>query len=274
MKYLKILLSSWLFLSSITAFAGETFFSKNLGFAQDFLTKILGEERVNKLYGIEEQVVVEEEIKMPVIPKVIRDSKSTESTSIGYNKESRFRKLTPEQLVQLDYQFVRDLNIAVRGENPSDAEISRWLNTLTQGGSREGIYRAMVLDHHYAELEAKTNQANDEMAKFCVEYYAKYAGAKISEQNLKEMSRFTVKRLVTEKILEVFDELKKKPEDVYAWYALMNAEFATKHAALFYSKIQKETNPKIHLNWAKEMPEQILKSEIIIKLHTILNTFK
>lgn len=274
MKYLKVIFSTWLIFSTISASAAETFFSKHLGFAQRMLTKILGEEKVKELYGIEEVVVTEEEVKLPSIPKVVKDTKSTDSFSIGYNKESRFRKLTPEQIMKLDYQFIHDLNIAVREQIPSDSEISRWLNTLSQGGSREGVYRAMVLDQHYAELEQKSNNCTSAMADFAVKFYEKYAGAKIKAESLQQMSRYTAKRLVTEKILEVFDELKKKPEDVYSWYAVMNAEFATNYGKLFSSKIQKETKASNHLNWAKEMPEQILKSEIIIKIHTIFNSLK
>jgi hypothetical protein len=256
-----------------STFAAETFFSKNLGFAQTLLTKLLGEEKANKLYGIEpEPVVVEEEIKMPVIPKPKKESTSAESHTLGLSAKSKFRFLTEQQVQQLDYAFLQDLFFAVKKVKVSDEEIGLWMNTLTQGGSREGVYRAIVLDSKYTMLEEQPSTTNPKVQDFMVQFMDKYLNQKVKVESLQPLNIFSLKRILTEKTLEVFDEIKKKPEDFYNWYSIMQGDLAKQYGAQLKGKMAKEVDAKKHKHWAKEMPEQHLKSEIIVKIHTILNS--
>ena len=41
---------------------------------------------------------------------------------------------------------------AVQQRKLEDAEAGNWMNVLSQGGSREGVYRAMILGDDYAGL--------------------------------------------------------------------------------------------------------------------------
>lgn len=270
---MKIAFMVCLILVSSSGIAAETFFSKHLGFLQDLVTKILGEEKSNELYGVEVvEVAPVEEIKMPAIPVVKKDTKSTESITLGLNPKSKFRFLTEQQVQQLDYAFLQDLFMAVKKQKGSDQEISQWLNTLSQGSSREGVYRAMVLDSKYSALEEQQLPSSLKSHEFVSKFMEKFLNQKVKAESLAALNIYSLKRIVTEKTLEVFDEIKRKPADFYNWYALMQADLGKEHGAILKGKMAKEVDPAKHKHWAQEMPEQHLKSEIIIKLHTILNS--
>jgi hypothetical protein len=172
----------------------------------------------------------------------------------------------------MDYTYLNDLYLAVRRIKATDQELSLWMNTLTQGGSREGVYRALVLDGKYAELENQTSTLNPKVIDFTVKFMEKYLAQKVKSQNLESLNIYSLKRILTEKTLDTFDEIKKKPEDFYNWYALMQAELAKDYAQFLKGKMAKESDPAKHKHWAQEMPEQHLKSELILKLHTVLNS--
>lgn len=272
MKILVIIIA----LTCQSAFAAETFFSSNLISLRPILTKIFGEERAALWYGDEKEVIVvadpEESIKLPVIPKVVKSATSTDSSTLGLSANSKYRFLTPTDIQKLNYNFIRDLFIAVRLHTPSDQEIGVWFNTLEQGGSREGIYRAMVLDQNYAKLENEHHPSSPRIIKFTVWYLEKFLGQKSSTESVGGLNRYSLKRIITEKSLELFDELKKKPEDFYNWYAVVSSELAKTYPDALSGKMDKEISKVRHKNWAKEMPEQHLKSEMILKIHQIFNS--
>ncbi|MFZ4714003.1 MAG: hypothetical protein ACOYL6_09840 [Bacteriovoracaceae bacterium] len=260
-------------LLSWSTFAAETFFSKHLGFVQGLLTNILGEEKANELYGVEPEVLVKEDlITMPVIPLPKKEMTSAESHTLGLSPKSKFRFLTELQVQQLDYAFIQDLYMAVKKQKVSDEELSRWMNTLNQGSSREGVYRAMVLDSKYTALEELPSTTNPKVQDFAVKFLDKFLNQKVKVTSLQTLNIYSLKRIITEKTLEVFDEIKKKPEDFYNWYALMQADLGKDYGAVLKGKMSKELDAKKHKHWAKEMPEQHLKSEIILKLHNIFNS--
>lgn len=269
---MKTLLVLVITLSSYSSFAAETFYSKYLGFAQDLLTKVLGEEKVNELYGIEEEAPVVDQIVMPKIPQPKKETTSTESHTLGLSSKSKFRYLTEQQVQSMDYTYLNDLYMAVRKSKATDQELSMWMNTLAQGGSREGVYRALVLDGKYAALEEQPSTLNPKVIDFTVKFMEKYLAQKVKSKNLEPLNIYSLKRIVTEKTLDTFDEIKKKPDDFYNWYSLMQAELAKDYAQSLKGKMAKEADALKHKQWAQEMPEQHLKSELILKLHTVLNS--
>lgn len=262
-------------IQSSIAFAAETFYSRNLISLRPFLTKIFGDDKVAIWYGDETpQVVVdpEESIKLPAFPKIQQSATSTETNTLGLSATSKYRFLSPVDVQKLNYNFIKDLFQAVSFHNPTDQEIGKWFNTLEQGGSREGIYRAMVLDQNYAKLENEHHPSSPNIIKFTVWYMDKFLGQKTSTESIGALNRFSLKRIVTEKSLELFDELKKKPEDFYNWYAVVSSELGKTYPTGVKGKMAKETSKVRQKNWAKEMPEQHLKSELILKIHQIYNS--
>lgn len=239
------------------------------------LTKIFGEEKAALWYGDEAPVVLadpEDSIKLPAIPKIHKSATSTESNTLGLSANSKYRFLTPTDIQKLNYNFIKDLFLAVRFHNPTDQEIGLWFNTLEQGGSREGIYRAMVLDQNYAKLENEHHPSSPNIIKFTVWYLEKFLDQKATTESVGGLNRYSLKRIITEKTLELFDELKKKPEDFYNWYAIVSSELAKNYPQGVKSKMAKEVSKVRQKNWAKEMPEQHLKSELILKIHQIYNS--
>ena len=60
-------------------------------------------------------------------------------------------------------------------------------------------------------------------------------------------------------------------EDLYLWYAVFSSELATVYAPLLKTEIRQNTRLEYHLEWARSMPIQHIKSEFIIKLHSVMN---
>lgn len=145
------------------------------------------------------------------------------------------------------------------------------MNVLHQGGTREGVYRALVLDSTYAGLENYPNPLNDGLIDFAVEYYTTYVGRTIKKESLEKINFYTLKRLATERTLEVVDELGKNKDHLQRWYAVFSGDLAKRFPEIWQNKIRKDTNKKFHLSWAKQAPSQHLKSEVIIKLHKAFN---
>ena len=54
------------------------------------------------------------------------------------------------------FEFLNELNIYLRDKKAPDSEIKKWMNNLIQGGSKEGVYRFLVFDTEYFQLEKKT----------------------------------------------------------------------------------------------------------------------
>lgn len=248
--------------------------SAQAGFVDDLkkslrphLIKILGKETTIKLLGKDES-----EILMPEIPKVGKNAKDISNYGKGPKNKVTYEK---EQERRFNYNFVKELYMATRKVNANDGEISKWMNVLEQNGSREGVYRALVLDGTYLGLENYEFPMESKTVDFTMTYIEKYLNKTISQGTLEKANFYTVKRDITEKTLEVIDEfLKKEGDEIYDWYALFSSEMASKFPKAMDNSTRKETDPRKHKLWAKSVPDQYLKSEVIIKLHKVFNSIQ
>ncbi len=245
--------------------------SAQAGFVEDFketirphLVKILGFEKTNDLLGKDPS-----QITMPNIPKVVKDAKSISEFGKGPKNKVTYKK---DQERRFNYNFVKELFTATRKVKAGDNDLAKWMNVLQQNGSREGVYRALVLDGTYLSLENYEFPMEDKTIDFTTSYIEKYLNKTISESVLKKANFYTVKRDITEKTLEVIDEfLKREGDDIYDWYALFSSEMAKRYPKAMTNDTRKETDPQKHKLWAKSVPDQYLKSEVIIKLHSVFN---
>jgi len=107
------------------------------------LMEILGEEWTVKLIGADKSIPVDE-VPMPAIPKIDDDAKSV----AVYEKKADtvVLKLKPEDEQKYNYAYIKETYEATRQSKPNDDEIGKMMNVLAQGGTREGVYRSMVLD--------------------------------------------------------------------------------------------------------------------------------
>lgn len=224
--------------------------------------KYLGEETAIKLLGEDPN-----DVKLPPIPKVVENATSTDV----YDDKEDLENIPADKRDAYNQAFVTEAFAAVRNMKANRNDIAKWMNVLTQGGTREGMYRALVLDSTYAGLENYPNPLNDALINFAIEYYTTYVGRSIKKESLESINFYTLKRLTTERTLEVIDELKKNKDNLHKWYAVFSGDLAKRYPEIWQNKVRKETNKRFHLNWAKQAPSQHLKSEVIIKLHKTLN---
>jgi hypothetical protein len=228
-----------------------------------WLVKIMGESKTNQWLGESP-----DEIKLPPIPEIVSNAKSVES--MPATEES----LTPlsETEKEYNYRFLQELYLVIKGVHPSDKDLMKWNNTLNQGGTREGIYRALVLDTKYMELEKDSRRPNDKAIAFTEEYMPKYLGLKMEHAVLEQVNFYTLKKEIVEKSLEVLDALSKNKKQLADWYAVFSAEMAEKHGEFLQGEIRKDTSKKRHQEWAMKVPAQHIRSEVIIKLHIVYNS--
>jgi hypothetical protein len=212
------------------------------------------------------------EMALPKIPQINSDARSL--AGIIKERESKL-KMPQEKLDALNVNFIREVYEVTRLSKPNNEEVSQWFNILSQGGSREGVYRGLVLDNVYAGLENYDSGLNEKMVGFIEAYMGKYLEQILSKENAKKMNFFTIKKLLTEKSMEVMDELYRiNPQDSFTWYAVFSREMAVKYPALMNNEVRKDERAERHLNWAKNVPFQFVKSEFIIKIQTVMNHLK
>ncbi len=228
------------------------------------ITKFFSAELARKLLGKDPN-----QIEIPEIPKINSNNKSVQGLHIEEKVKSTFEK---DQMERFNYIFIQEMVKAVRQVEPSGEEISRWMNVLSQSGSREGVYSALVLDNTYMGLQNLDRLVSDSALEFTVDYLLRYVNKTITKEKLSKVNFFVVKREIAERTLQVVDELFKNPsDDVYDWYAVFSSEMAQKYPKIMDNDVRRVTDAASHRAWAKSVPDQFVKSEILIKLHRVYN---
>ena len=115
-----------------------------------YFKKFLGKKRTEKILGAEQSG-----IRMPKIPEVRKDARSVDLLKKGKRKSNN-KKLTMRKKQKYDLAFIREVTRVTRQMKSNLKEDQRWLNVMSQGGTREGIYRGIVLEDRYTNLERKS----------------------------------------------------------------------------------------------------------------------
>jgi len=234
------------------------------------ITQVAGEEWGNKLLG--KLPEASPEFSMPEIPEQFKTSTNVESYTKKAKEPTEFDKLPKERKRQFDYKFIEELFMVTRKSEPRDEDLSNWLNTLDQGGSREGIYQALVLDEVYSGLESIEEKPTKKLLDFSLNFSQKFLNQTFKQDSLTELNLYSLKRIFTEKGLDLLEYYEVHDLDaLYRWYALFSADLAKDYAPLLHSDIRKDPSATYHYEWAKSMPIQHIKSEFIIKLHIVMN---
>jgi hypothetical protein len=226
------------------------------------LEKYVGENLATSLVGKFEK----DDVPMPKIPSLKADATSTDV----YSRKEKEVNIPADKKEQLDYIFVTQLMQAVQQRKIENSEVSNWMNVLSQGGSREGVYRAMILGDDYGALENYDNVANESVVNFSIGFLEEYINQTVNPETLGQMNFYSVKRLVCEKALEVIDAY-PSTEVQASWYANLSKKLASNHAYVFSSETRKNKSAKFHQSWASAVATQHLKSETLIKLHKTFN---
>lgn len=229
------------------------------------LIQYLGDEWTVKLIG-HAPVVIPQAFAMPTLPVINSDARST----AVYDKKADTIKLDPKVEQKFHYAYIKELYEVTRHARPTDEQLTQFMNVLTQGGARDGIYRSLVLDATYAGMENWDKPVKSATADFAVYFYGKYLGKKIQKKNFEGWSIYTLKRLITEKTLDMLAAFNDR-EQMESWYGILSADLALKFPTIWSNTLRKNSSPEAHKAWAAKVPIQHIKSEIIIKMHTAFN---
>lgn len=227
---------------------------------------------IAKFISKEENNIVK--YSLPEIPK--NQEKATSTLVYDKNdsieiKKTPYDSLSPEEKRRYDFSFLEELFVVVRNSKGSDDELSLYLNVLNQGGSREGVYRKVTLDEIYQSLENFEETISDKAIKFTLRFSKKYLDKNFKKDSFKNINIYSLKRITIENVLDVIESLKKNEDSVYQYYAILSSELARDYPEFFTNKIRRNSDEAFHYDWAKGVPFQHLKSEVIIKLNTVLN---
>lgn len=261
MKNLIVLLGLIL---SMNAFSQEASWKTKLRsfLGPEWATKILGEPPAPP--------VPVDVLPLPEIPINFKDT--TAAHSRKEKAPTDYDKFPANKKRQLDYNFLRELFRVTRKTEPKEEDLSNWMNTLDQGGSREGIYQALVLDEVYATMEAMEQRPAQKLVDFYIAISAKFFKQGVKAESLETLNLYTLKRVLTEKGLDLMEYYEIKDlEDLYKWYANFSADLGKGYGQYLTIDGRKTGDPLYHYEWAKKMPVQHLKSEFIIKLHSVMN---
>lgn len=235
------------------------------------VTQIAGAEWSNKLLG-PAPMVAAPEVVMPEVPVQVKKATDVESYTKKTKAPTEYDQLPLERKKQFDYKFLEELFQVTRKTEAKDEDLSNWLNTLDQGGSREGIYQALVLDEVYNGLESIEEKPTSKLLNFCLMFSQKFLNQTFKTESLNQLNLYSLKRIFTEKGLDLMEYYETKDLDaLYRWYALVSAELAKDYPPFLKSDVRKDLSAKYHYEWARSMPIQHIKSEFIIKLHSVMN---
>jgi hypothetical protein len=233
-----------------------------------YVEKYLGDDIAIKIFGEKEA-----SYKLPKIPEISKDGTST---AVYDRPEDPNVNLTEGKDVnKYHYKFLLELYGSVKDKKPSTKEKTNWMNALSQGGTREGVYRALVLDRDYGAKEGMEFPLNDSSIKFAMSFFSRFLNRSLTKEQLEKSNFYTLKRVCVERVLEVLEAyILSNRNDLYDWYAIFSGEMAKAYPAAFKSKLRKNPSVEIHRRWATKVPEQFLIGEVIIKLHMLYNQFR
>lgn len=256
-----------LFFMILFLFAVETHASSLSDQVRPYIVKFLGEDIANKIFPQEEVGLA-----LPAIPKINNDTKNLD---VYKNLEKEVTNIDAKKMEQYNVTFINDVIEATREAKANRDEIAKWYNTLYQGATREGVYRAMVLDEYYRRLENYNDEPSKAVKEFTIKFMDRFIGKEVTEESLNTLNTYSIKRIITEDALDISDSyiFANKKDDFLTWYAVFSSELA-KNYPIWTNKLRADTNPNRHLAWAQKMPTQFVKSEIILKLHILYNNLQ
>jgi hypothetical protein len=259
----------------ITILIFQTSFAFALDF-NDYLNK--AKSRIESLMGKKADTVnVTTDVIFPKIPKIIRDAKSLkvyEKKGKVYTQGHAFNKMRVEQKRKYRLAFIQELYFVVNGAHGDKSNVLSSLNVLENGGAREGIYRSIVLSNDYASLEGFSENPTDKLLGFSSRFGKKFLNRDFNTALMKQLNLYGIKKVITEKTLELVDAFPKDGEALYRWYAVFSSDIVIEFPILFKGQTRSQSSALYHLAWAKSVPLQHIKSELIIKIHKIMNSLQ
>lgn len=234
--------------------------------------------KVLNLLNLEKQAPEESvEVELPPIPKIVSDAKSIDVYNKSgkiYSQGAAYKKLSDTDKRKYRLAFIQELYLNVTGSSAEKSKILTALNIIEKGGSREGVYRSIVLSPDYSALEGFSESPSADLINFSYKYSIRFLAKSFSKAQMQKINLYGLKRVITEKSLEIMDSFSKDDDQLLEWYAVMSSELAKKFPLLWSGKTRPNKSALYHLKWAKSVPLQLIKSEVIIKLHKVMNSLQ
>ncbi len=245
--------------------------------ASPLLERFLGEASTANLIGPAPLPPEPPQMELPKLPTL--EKKNTDASVYKMDSELRkqgkeFEALPADKRRSYEIAFLKEIFQATRRAPARQEDLAKWLNVLEGGGSREGVYRGLVLDEVYAMMEGYEEAPNPKLVKWTQEFAKKYLALAFKEEVLKQGNLFFIKRVMSEKVLEMLDTLESNPEDFRKWYAVFSSQLAKEFGNLWAGSFRANQQAEAHLNWAKKAHIQHIKSEVLIKLHMAMNSLQ
>lgn len=227
-------------------------------------------EKVLIYLGFKKEKKIEPEL--PEIPTVNRNAKDTSQ----YNRKtdpmikSFSDSLSDLQKEQLNSSFINEAYTAVLGREPLHDEYAAKISVLQQGGSREGLYRSIVLGSKYQSFEKGSDLTSNKTADFLTQILPEFTGFNMEKERLTQINFYTVKRVVTERFLEVIDAYDDE-DNLRRWFAVLSHKLEESAPKTWKQRHRTFKSKNAYYHWSKKIPRDILKSEVYLRLHLLLN---
>lgn len=214
-------------------------------------------------------------IKMPPLPLVENNPTSVDSLELF--KDPNLEKISEESVTHYQMFYLKELYIVTKMIIPNEELMSNWISMISQGASLEGIYRSMVLDTDYRGKESYEQiQPNEKVIQFLIQIMPPYLGNAIEAQDLASTNFHSLRKAIVEMAMEVFDGYlqENRYDQLLDWYSLFSADMAKMAPDIFPQDLRKDINAMSHLKWTKTMTLPFIRSELIVKIHYVLNSLQ
>lgn len=189
--------------------------------------------------------------------------------------------LKPSELRSVHAWLIKEMYERIYAQtlkNPK--EIAPWYGVLNQGASIEGLYHGLILSEKYRELErgkapiAAVRFAAQELAVLQLERSQPgpetRAQAEMNMAKVMNLSLFTLKRELGEKMLSAIEKRKGGKESFADWYA----GYATRWAGEgvdFGLPERNKTDKEFHKDWVSQHSLGLVQWELLNRMHRLLN---
>ena len=182
----RLLLIFFIFQAEISF--GSSFSEKLSEKFRPYFKKFLGKKRTDKILGAKKSGIT-----LPLIPEIKKDARSVELLK-RKKRKGQIKKLSATQKQRYDLVFIREVSKVTRHLKSKSDEDRRWLNVMSQGGTREGVYRGIVLDERYKKLEVRSHPVSAKVAKFSVYYANNFLAQDIGLGAISASNFYTLKK--------------------------------------------------------------------------------
>ncbi|MDA8793685.1 hypothetical protein N9N67_10575, partial [Bacteriovoracaceae bacterium] len=146
----------------------------------------------------------------------------------------------------------------------------KWLNTLLQGGTREGIIRNLYSSSLFFQ------QGSDKPSHFIFSkddqnLFLNYVGIQNLEEVAKSQTKEMFKKLLFNQVLDLIDAFESE-EKLSHWYGNFSVDIANRLTKenIKTNNLRLEKELMYHQSWAQSVHKDFVKAETILKFCLIL----